>query len=154
MRSAAASEKTASEIALTNLAHNAGYSDAMRLTLRMETRLAAENAPLFSGQEIEDVHMRLVVDDQGVTSLACEKAGKRLKSVPGKLKKHEAVLRMNEVKKQMVEQQRRAKRMLEEALETAAAFTAGEIAMLMDNPVIAPMLRRLVFNEGRRLRHD
>lgn len=141
----AASEKTASEVALTNLAHNAGYSDAMRLTLRMETRLAAQNAPLFDWQAIDDVRLRLMVDDQGVTTLVCEKAGKLLKSVPSKLKKHEVLLRLNEVKKQMVEQQRRARRMLETALEEATTFTAGEIAMLMDNPVIAPMLRRLVF---------
>ncbi len=144
----AASEKTACEVALTNLAHNAGYSDTMRLTLRMETRLAAENAPLFDWQEIDGVRLRLAVDEQGITSLACEKAGKPLKSVPAKLKKHETVLRLNEVRKQMVEQQRRARRMLEEAMENATAFTAGEIAMLMGNPVIAPMLRKLVFMKG------
>ncbi len=144
----AASEKTACEVSLTNLAHNAGYTDTMRLTLRMETRLAAENAPLFDWQEIDGVRLRLAVDEQGLTSLACEKSGKSLKSVPAKLKKHETVLRLNEVRKQMVEQQHRARRMLEEAMENATAFTAGEIAMLMDNPVIAPMLRKLVFMKG------
>lgn len=144
----AASEKTAVEIALSNLAMNAGYADAMRLTLRMETRLTQENADLFQPREIEGVQVWLTVDEQGVTSVACEKAGKPLKSIPGKLKKNEHILRLNDMKKQLVEQQRRARRMLEEAMESAAVFTAGEIAALMTNPVMAPMLSKLVFMRG------
>lgn len=146
----AASEKTAGEIALTNLALNAGYADSMRLTLRMETRLVEENRELFEPHAIDDMTVQLTVDDQGVTSLLCEKGGKALKSIPAKYKKHEYILRLNDMKKQLVEQQRRAKRMLEDAMEASTVFTAGEIAALMGNPVIAPMLRNLVFKQDER----
>ena len=141
----AASEKMASEIALTNLALNAGYADSMRLTLRMETRLVEENHELFEPHVIEDLTVRITVDEQGVADVLCEKAGKALKSIPAKYKKNEYILRLNDMKKQLVEQQRRAKRMLEEAMEACTIFTAGEIAALMSNPVIAPILSKLVF---------
>ena len=145
-----ASEKTAAEMALTNLARNAGYADRMRLTLRMETRLTQENQALFAPQEVQDIVVYLTVDDQGVTKIVCEKGGKALKSIPAKYKKDAYVLQLADMKKQLVEQQRRAKRMLEEAMESSTVFTAGEIAELMGNPVIAPMLRKLVFKAGDR----
>lgn len=141
----AAAEKTACDMALTNLAHNAGYPETMRLILRMETRLAEEKAELFQWQELEGVRMRLTADEQGLVSLCCEKAGKALKSVPAALKKHPAVLALVEAKKQLTEQQRRARKMLEQAMEDSTAFSAGEIAQLMENPVLSPMLSRLVF---------
>lgn len=146
----AASEKTAGEIALTNLALNAGYADSMRLTLRMETRLVKENRELFEPHVIDDLTVQLTVDDQGVTSLMCMKGGKALKSIPAKYKKDAYILRLNDMKKQLEEQQRRSKRMLEDAMEASTVFTAGEIAALMGNPVIAPMLRHLVFKQGDR----
>ncbi len=141
----AAAEKTACDMALTNLAHNAGYPETMRLILRMETRMAEEKAELFQWQELEGVRMRLTADEQGLVSLCCEKAGKALKSVPAALKKHPAVLALVEAKKQLTEQQRRARKMLEQAMEDSTAFSAGEIAQLMENPVLSPMLSRLVF---------
>lgn len=141
----AASEKTASEIALTNLALNAGYADSMRLTLRMETRLIEENHELFEPHCIDDMFVRITVNEQGIADVLCEKGGKVLKSIPAKYKKNEYILRLNDMKKQLVEQQRRAKRMLEDAMEACTVFTAGEIASLVSNPVIAPMLDKLIF---------
>ncbi len=141
----AASEKTASEIALTNLALNAGYADSMRLTLRMETRLVEENHELFEPHCIDDITVRITVNEQGVADVLCEKAGKALKSIPAKYRKNEYILQLNDMKKQLVEQQRRARRMLEDAMEACTVFTAREIASLMRNPIIAPMLDKLVF---------
>ena len=146
----AASEKSAVEIAMQNLAMNAGYADAMRLTLRMETRLTEENAELFAPREVDGVTLRLIVDDQGLAAIECMKAGKALKSIPAKMKKDAYVLRLTEMKKQLTEQHRRARRMLEEAMELSSAFTASEIAALMGNPVISPMLTKLVFMAGER----
>ncbi len=146
----AASEKTAGEIALTNLALNAGYADSMRLTLRMETRLVEENRELFEPHAIDELTVHLTVDEQGVTSLLCEKGDKALKSIPAKYKKNEYILRLNDMRKELAEQQRRAKRMLEDAMEASTVFTAGEIAALMGNPVIASMLSKLVFKKDER----
>jgi len=145
-----ASEKTAAEIALTNLALNAGYTDSMRLTLRMETRLTEENQDLFEPRLIDGVTVHLTVDAQGTADILCSKGGKALKSIPAGLKKNEYVLRLTDMKKQLVQQQRRAKGMLEEAMEASTVFSAGEIASLMQNPVIAPMLSKVVFQQGDR----
>ena len=49
-----ASEKKAVEAALRNLATNAGFSDTMRLTLRMETKLVEENADLFTDHQVQE----------------------------------------------------------------------------------------------------
>lgn len=146
----AASEKTAAETALTNLAMNAGYADSMRLTLRMETRLVADNSELFVPRDIGEISVCLTVDELGGITLNCRKDGKALKSIPAKYKKNEYILRLNDMKKQLLEQQRRARRMLEDAMEASTAFTAAEIASLLENPVIAPMLRSLVFMQGDR----
>lgn len=146
----AASEKTAVEIAMQNLAMNAGYADSMRLTLRMETRLTEENAGLFEPHSIGDVTLRLVVDAQGLPAIECLKAGKAQKSIPAALKRNEYIQRLTDMKKQLTEQHRRARRMLEEAMENSSVFTAGEIAALERNPVLAPMLACTVFmQEGR-----
>ena len=84
-----ASEKQTVEVALQNLSINAGYADVTRLTLRMETKLIEDCRELFEEKEIEDIKVKLAVDDFGKTSVVVIKAGKTLKSVPTKYKKDE-----------------------------------------------------------------
>lgn len=140
-----ASEKRAVEISMQNLSINAGFADVTRLTLRMETKLLEDNRDLFEGTEVEDVNIRLTVDEQGKVSVVCEKGGKTLKAVPAKLKKNEFVLRINEMKKALTEQHRRSKAMFETAMEDCTEFTFGEIISLYTNPVVYSIVSRLVF---------
>ena len=143
-----ASEKKAVESALRNLATNAHFTDTMRLTLRMETKLVEDSRELFEDRTVGEWVLRLEVDGQGSASIICTKDGKRLKSIPGKLKKDPYVLRLQELKKQLTEQYRRTRRMFEQAMEDGAVFTLDEMRSLWENPVVAPIVSKLIFSSG------
>jgi len=144
----AASEGKAVEMALTNLAINAGYSDTMRLTLRMETKVIDDSRALLEEQIIEGVSFKIALDENGKATLVCAKDGKQLKSVPAKLKKNEAVLALTHMVKTLTEQYRRTRVMLEKAMEDSTAFTFGELSALAAHPVVYPMLKNLVLISG------
>ena len=139
-----ASEKKAVEAALRNLATNAGFSDTMRLTLRMETKLVEENSDLFSDHQVQEWVFRLDVDDQGSAVILCFKDGKQLKSLPAKVKKDPYVLRLTDMKKQLTEQYRRTRRMFEQAMEDGATFSLAELRDLAKNRVVLPIVSKLV----------
>jgi len=146
----AASEKSAVEMALRNLSTNAGYSDTLRLTLRMETKLVQDNRALFAERAVGDWVFRLEVDDWGNPGILCSKGGKLLKSVPAQAKKDPYVARLLDMKKQLAQQQLRTRRMFEEAMEDGALFRLDELRLLGENPVAAPILEKLVLGyQGR-----
>ena len=143
-----ASEGKAVEMALTNLAINAGYSDTMRLTLRMETKVIDDSRALLEEQIIEGVAFKISLDENGKATLACTKDGKTLKSVPAKLKKNETVVALTDMVKTLTEQYRRTRLMLERAMEDSTTFTFGELSALSAHPVVYPMLKNLVLISG------
>lgn len=140
-----AGEKIAVEMAMRNLATNAGISDTMRLTLQMEARLMEDNLMLFTEQQVEEWHFCLQVDDRGTIEVQCRRGEKALKAIPSKAKKHPYVLRLMEMKKQFTEQYRRTRLMLEQAMEDSTRFTLKELRQLDKNPVVRPMISKLVF---------
>ncbi len=144
----AASEGKAVEMALTNLAINAGYSDTMRLTLRMETKVIDDSRAFLEEQIVEGVSFKITLDNNGKATLVSVKDGKQLKSVPAKLKKNEAVIALTNMVKTLNEQYRRTRMMLERAMEDGTAFTFGELSALSAHPVVYPMLKNLVFISG------
>ncbi len=144
----AASEAKAADIALTNLAQTAGYSDTMRLTLRMETKLMDDNRELLRPHTIDDIVIEPVIGDDGKTEIVVSKDGKPLKSIPAKLKKNETVIALTELKKTLTEQYRRTRLMFEEAMECETAFTMEETSALFAHPVVKPILDKLVFVSG------
>lgn len=146
-----ASEKKAVETAMKNLAVNAGYADETRLTLRMETKLIDDSRELFADKEIEDVTVRLEVQENGKSEIICIKNGKPLKSVPAKLKKNEYMLRLTETKKRLTEQYRRTRQMFEQAMEDSTEFEAEELTILRSNPVVLPIIKDLVFVSGKNI---
>jgi len=142
------SEGKAVEMALKNLASCAGYADSMRLTLRMETKVIDDSRALLEPQEVEGVTLHLILDEIGKAEITVKKDGKELKSIPAKLKKHETVVALAELKKTLAEQYRRARRMLEEAMEDRTAFTLAELSALSEHPVVYPMLKNLALTDG------
>lgn len=140
-----ASEAAAVDIGMRNLATAAGLSDVTRLKLRMETRFFESIREQFEPREIGEVKVWLEVTD-GKAELKCEKGGKLLKSVPAKLKKDAYIVGLTETKKQLTEQYRRTRLMLEQAMEDGGVFTLGEINMLKTNPVAAALTENLVYN--------
>lgn len=143
-----ASEAKAAEMALTNLATNAGYSDTMRLTLRMETKVIDDSRDLLTEQAIDGVSLKITLDENGKASLSVSKDGKELKSVPASLKKNERVVALSAMVKTLTEQYRRTKVMLERAMEDSVTFTMGELSALSLHPVVYPMISNLVFISG------
>ncbi|MBQ3257031.1 MAG: DUF4132 domain-containing protein [Oscillospiraceae bacterium] len=141
----AASEKQAVESALQNLSINAGYADTMRLTLQMESRMLDDRKDLFEETPVGEWSFRLHIDEHGSPEILCSKNGKTLKSIPAKAKKEPHVVRLTETKAMLTEQYRRTRIMLEQAMEEETVFTLGELRGLWENPVVRPMLEKLVF---------
>ena len=143
-----ASEAKAVNISLENLSRNMGYSDVTRLIWNMETALINEMKEYFVPKKLDDVDVYIKIDDLGQSEIIYEKAGKELKSLPTKLKKDKYIEAIKEVHKNLKEQYRRSRKMLEEAMEDGIEFYGYEIENRMTNPVIAPILKSLVFKMG------
>ena len=143
-----ASESKAAQIALVNLSVHGGFSDVTRLTLKMESRLAEEFAACMEWTLVGDVEVCLKVDESGKSEILCRRDGKMLKSVPSRLGKQAHVLEVKEAHKKLKEQYIRAKKLMEESMESGAEFTALEVAGLMENPVVRAILQSLVFISG------
>ena len=143
-----ASEAKTVNISLENLSRNMGYSDVTRLIWNMETALINEMKEYFVPKKLDDVDVYIKIDDLGQSEIIYEKAGKELKSLPTKLKKDKYIEAIKEVHKNLKEQYRRSRKMLEEAMEDGIEFYGYEIENLMTNPVIAPILKSLVFKMG------
>ncbi|WP_338975172.1 DUF4132 domain-containing protein [Fusobacterium polymorphum] len=143
-----ASEAKAVNISLENLSRNMGYSDVTRLIWNMETALINEMKEYFEPKKLDDIDVYIKIDDLGQSEIIYEKAGKELKSLPTKLKKDKYIEAIKEVHKNLKEQYRRSRKMLEEAMEDGIEFYGYEIENLMTNPVIAPILKSLIFKMG------
>ena len=146
-----ASEAKAVNISLENLSRNMGYSDVTRLIWNMETALINEMKEYFVPKKLDDVDVYIKIDELGQSEIIYEKAGKELKSLPTKLKKDKYIEDIKEVHKNLKEQYRRSRKMLEEAMEDGTEFYGYEIENLMTNPVIAPILKSLVFKMDKNL---
>lgn len=139
-----ASEGRAVALALQNLSVNAGFTDVTRLTLRMENRLVETMDRYFDWNSLDDVELRILVDQNGKSSLQCGKGGKLLKSLPAKYKKNETVLEYQEVNKKLKEQYSRTRQMMEQAMEDRTSFEVWEFLELAKNPVVRPIVTPLV----------
>ena len=93
----------------------------------MESLVVQGMTEYFRPHEIGEVTVWLEMEDGGKCAVICEKNGKQLKSVPAKIKKDEYVLALMDAKKQMAEQSRRTKAMLEDAMESQEEYTWAEI---------------------------
>lgn len=139
------SEKLAAGIALENLARTAGYRDPLRLQWAMETRASADLAEGALTAAVEDVTVSLAIDPFGEPKLSVTRAGKPLKSIPAAAKKDPAVLQLQVRQREIRQQGCRVRLSLEQAMCRGDGFTGAELRELFRHPVLAPMLRGLVF---------
>lgn len=147
-----ASEAIMSAIAFDNLARSAGYADVTRLTWDMEARKLENLGMLFEPHPLDEVtNVRLTIDEFGNTEVEFTSKGKTLKSVPARFKKDNYVVELKEVKSDLTEQYRRAKRELERSMVEEICFTVRELSAIYKNPIIEPLLRTLVFKVGDQL---
>ncbi|MDR2487567.1 MAG: DUF4132 domain-containing protein, partial [Clostridiales Family XIII bacterium] len=140
-----ASEAVVAEIALENLARNAGFQDVLRFSWRMETQKIKEIKGYFEPKSLGDYSVHVQTKEDGSSSLVVEKGEKRLKSVPAELKKHAYVLECKEIVAGLKEQLRRARTSLENAMVSSDRFSYGELKGLIAHPVISPLLQKLLF---------
>lgn len=140
-----ASESKAVAMGLQNLAASSGYADVTRLTLNMETKLVEEMQAYFQWQQVEDVKIKIAIGEDGKPAIICEADGKSRKIIPAKYKKNEVVVNIKEVCAQLKDQYTRTKAMMEQFMEDGVEFLASELAKLMKNPVILPILKDLVY---------
>lgn len=140
-----ASESKAVEIAMENLARNAGYDDVTRLTWQMETTLVKEWAPYFKPKTVGDCQISIEIAPDGQADIVIIKNHKSLKSIPTKIKKEPYIDEIKAVHKQLKNQYSRSRIMLEEAMADGTFFYAQELNTLLANPVLAPLISHLVF---------
>ena len=138
------SEARASQIALENLARNAGAGDITRFQWRMELRELEQVKPFFTPQAIENIEVHLQVNEKNEVQLHVVKDGKRLKSVPAKLKKHSEIEAIQKAQKALTEQYRRSRTAFEEAMELQTKFQVRELQNLLQHPVLAHLVQTLV----------
>ncbi|MCR5124272.1 MAG: DUF4132 domain-containing protein [Treponema sp.] len=141
------SEGEAVEIALENLSRSAGYTDVNRLNLNMESALIEKVREDFEWQDAENYEIRIRIDENGKPSVECRKKGseKSLKSVPAALKKSEKAVQLQEVHKRLKQQHERTRAMFENFMTDKIELPANEIASLLKNPVVSPIVSSLVF---------
>jgi len=142
------SEKKACTTALENLAITTGLMDVNRLMWQMESQKLEQLRPLMTPVELEGISLRLAVDENGDAAVALEKAGKPMKTLPKALAKNETYLELKTAAGELKELKRRSRESLERAMTECTLFGAGELQNICGNPVLAPMLHRLVWTDG------
>lgn len=88
----------------------------------------------------------MVIAEDGSVSVQAEKKGKPLKNVPKALQKNEYVLNLKALAKDLKEQKQRGRESLERAMVERTEFGAEEISRILQNPVLAPIAKALVWN--------
>lgn len=144
-----ASEGLAVNIAMKNLATNAGYADVTRLTLTMETELIKTWSKYFQWKKAKDAELMIEISDSGHATILCKKSDKILKNVPANLKKNEYYLEIKEVHQKLKEQYSRSVKLFEQAMEEREEYQLKELLMLMTNDVIRPILEGIVFVDSK-----
>ncbi len=142
------SEKKACLIALDNLAITLGFVDTNRMIWFLESEQFEQIRPLLVPTQAGDYLLWLEIAADGTVEVAVEKDGRRLKSVPTALKKSELVMKLQATVKELKEQKRRGRESLEKAMVESAVFPVQELRNVLRNPVLAPMLRALVWTDG------
>ena len=147
-----ASEKLAVSVALGNLSRQAGYTDINRFLWAMEDEKFQTLAGFFAPQTISGpVKAFLRADDTGSFSLAVEKDGKAQKTIPAALRTNAKIQELRAAARELREQQRRARRTLENAMTSGDEFRREELDSLRKNPLLSPMLEALLWHSGGRL---
>lgn len=140
-----ASEKLAARISLENLARTAGFPDPVRLEWAMEAQSLADLADGYIETTVDDVTLRLSINQQGNPDLTVEKKGKLLKAVPARLRKEADVVAIRERKTTITRQVSRMRTSLEAAMCRGDFFFGHELQSLSTHPVLKPLLEDLIF---------
>ena len=138
------SEKRCVETALENLARNSRFETATRLTWFMESEIVHQNSMFLVPQNADDIQAWIEFDEQGKNTIKLMKNEKVLKSIPSALKSNATILEIQGLHKLWNEQYRRARMLLQDAMENRVIFQGDEFEVMLSNPIVSPMLTKLV----------
>lgn len=137
-----ASERLAADIGMQNLARTAGYADPQRLMWAMEARMAPDWQKVVT---VDGVTVRAEMNEAGEAELHIARGDKVLKNLPPALKKNPDVVALRDAVKELDATRSRMRTALEEAMVRGDHFQNQELQDLSQHPVIAPMLKNLVW---------
>ena len=139
-----ASETTAVQVGLDNLARTAGFRDPQRLVWAMEAEAVRDLAagPLTAADG--DLEVTLALDDTGTPQLSIHRAGRPLKAIPAASAKVPGIAELRDRAATLRTQIRRMRASLESACVLGDPFDPDELAGLLRHPILAPMIRDLV----------
>jgi hypothetical protein len=140
-----ASERTAAEIALQNLARTAGFRDPGRLQWAMEAEAVADLAQGPVTVMADDVTATLSLTEAGLPEFRVERAGKKLASIPAKYKDNVAFAELKSRVGDLRRQHGRIRLSLEEAMCRGDLFSPSELCEFLKHPMLRPMVKSLVF---------
>lgn len=144
-----ASEKRAAEMALLNLARNSRFETVIRLSWMMESEMVSQNAWALTPVTIQEgLEVWIEIDGQGAGEIAVRKNGRKQKTVPAAVKKNETYLEIKRIQADWKEQYRRSRGMLEQAMEDRTELAREELEVIMKNPIVSPMVQKLVLLSG------
>ena len=145
------SEKKAGATALENLAITTGLMDVNRLMWQMESQKLQELRPYMEPVEVEGYELSLSIGAEGDASVAVQKQGKPLKTVPKALSKEPLYLELKEKVTELKALRARSGESLERAMTEGTSFGAMELLTIAQNPVLAPMVEKLLWTDGAHL---
>ncbi|THF87860.1 DUF4132 domain-containing protein [Deinococcus sp. KSM4-11] len=137
-----ASERLAADIGLQNLARTAGYTDPQRLVWAMEARTAPDWTQTVT---VDGVTLGIALTPGGEASVTIRRGEKILKTLPPALKKVPEVVALRDSVTELNAARKRMRAALEEAMIRGDHLQPQELRDLALHPVIAPMLRGLVW---------
>ncbi|MDW3713842.1 MULTISPECIES: DUF4132 domain-containing protein [unclassified Pseudomonas] len=139
-----ANSQAAIQAGLENLARTAGHGDATRLEWAMEAEIA-EQTPDRLHLDGYDLWLEL----QGLNPvIVAGKGGKRLKSVPAALRKHEDLAELKTLQARMKDQIRRFRLTLEAMMARGEALELTQLRQLLRMPAARLLLDHLVLRDG------
>jgi hypothetical protein len=142
-----ASEKRATAIGMENLARSAGYPDPIRLQWAMEAEETKDLAKGPVSAKVGDVTVTLSIDEDGRPDVQAlnTKTKRVLASVPPAAKKDKKVAELLARRTDLRRTASRVRQSLEQAMCRGDVFSAAELRELFANPMLSPLLARVVF---------
>lgn len=135
--------RAAVQVALTNLAQTAGFSDATRMEWKLEAELAGEDSPIGRRIPVGDWEMELSMEG-GLTTIKVFKQDKELKSVPPAVRKAQEYKDLKEVQALLKDQASRFKRALEGMLASGEQITSEDWDSLLKLPIVRHLVTDLI----------
>ena len=137
---------------MENLAANAGFGDAERLSWAMEARIGGggdDGVPEMQRIEIGDYTVVLQIES-GKPSLFVEKKGKALKSIPAPVRKTDDYKQLRETSNHLKAQYTRFRNRLEEMMSRAEELSASDLETMVKLPTLRFLLTGLLLrsNDG------